>query len=636
MEFRLIRFGLAAAIAISLAAAPATASAFQLFGMTFFESKANKNADVIGDPVRYHAKVRVTPDDRRLRNAVRDASALYSDRKKPASGGAGLIAKARSDYKTILAALYGQARYGGTIHIFIDGREAAALPPDASVSKPADVRIDVDAGPAFVFGRTSILNAAPPPTTFRDKVERPADLGFAPGLPANSGIILKAEKLATDAWRQQGYPKARVAERKVTANHADDTVDVTLRIDPGRKAVYGPVTVKGARRMDPAFVAAETGLQVGHEYDPDDVKAASDRLTKLDVFRAMKIEEADRIGPDGRLPITVTVQERKLHRFGVGATYSTIDGGGLSAFWLHRDLFGHAERLRVDGSVGGLGQTIDPAKFDYSLGLTFTRPGIYGPDTDLVSSLVGKRQVLDLYTETSVEGSLGFTHRFSPELTGTLAADVKRARFEDDLGTRNFLTAGLPGTLVFDNRDSKTDPTHGVYLEGDLDPFYEFDYGNAAARMTAEARAYYGIGAKNRVVLAGRVKVGSIVGAPIGETPPDKLFFAGGGGSIRGYAYQGIGVTENGVTTGGRSLFLASAEVRTRVTDSIGLVGFADAGTVGANSFVDFSQPLKVGVGVGLRYYTGLGPIRLDAAIPLNREPGDPNFSLYVGIGQAF
>jgi len=637
MGFSLIRYRLVAAVAIGLVALPATASAFQLFGMTFFESKNKKNADVIGDPVEYKVTVNVKPDERGLRNAVRNASGLYGDRKKPASGAAGLIAKARSDYTSILAALYGRARYGGTIHILIDGREASSLPPDATVAKPAQVTINVDQGPAFTFGRTQILNAAPPPATFRDKVDTPADIGFVSGQPANSGTILKAEKIAVDAWRQQGHPKAEIIERKVTADHATNTVDVVLRVDPGRRAVYGPVTVKGATRMDPVFVGKETDLKVGHEYDPDDVKAANDRLTKLDVFQAMTIQEADKIGPDGELPMTVTVKERKLHRFGVGATYSTIDGGGLSAFWLHRNLFGHADSLRFDGSIGGLGQTADPGELDYTLGVTFKRPGIYGPDTDLIASVFGQRQVLDLYTETSIEGKLGFIHQFTPELSGEIDGDIKRSRFEDDLGTRDFLTVGLPVSLTFDGRDSKVEPTQGVYLEGDVDPYYEFDYGNAAVQMTAEARGYYGIGARDRVVLAGRVKVGSLVGSSIDETPPDKLFFAGGGGSIRGYSYQGIGVRRSDdVTTGGRSLFLASGEVRTKITDTIGLVGFADAGTVGSNSFVDFSEPLKIGVGVGLRYYTGLGPIRLDVAVPLDRQSDDPNYALYVGIGEAF
>ncbi|HET7412171.1 MAG TPA: autotransporter assembly complex family protein, partial [Pararhizobium sp.] len=605
----------AAALAIGLALAPARASAFQLFGMTFFESKAEKNADVIGEPLDYKVKVTVTPESRTVKNAVENASGLYSDRKKPASGAAGLIAKARSDYKSILAALYGQGYYGGVIHILIDGKEADGLPPDVELAAPAQVAINIDPGPLFRFGRTRIVNAAPPPVSFRDEVDSPAAIGFVPGEPARSGVVLKAEKLATDAWRQQGHPKAKVKEQELTADHRTDHLNVTLGIEPGPRAVYGPVTVEGTKRMDPRFVARMTDLKPGQEYDPDDIKRANDRLTKLDVFRSMKIEEADQVGPDGILPITVHVQERKLHRIGIGATYSTLDGGGLSAFWLHRDLFGHAEHLRVDGMVGGLGETIDPKKFDYSLGVTFTRPGIFDPDTDLIASVFGKRQVLDPYTETSIEGKLGFSHYFSPELTGDIAGDIKRARFDDDFGTRDFLTVGLPGTLTFDSRDSTTDPTQGWYLQGGLEPFYEFDYGNAATRMTAEARTYYGFGARDRVVLAGRVKIGSLVGAPIDETPPDKLFFAGGGGSIRGYDYQSIGVRDSsGRLTGGRSLFETSAEVRAKITDTIGIVGFVDAGTVSANSFIDFSEPLKVGVGAGLRYYTGLGPIRLDVA----------------------
>src|SRR5690606_10184058 len=169
-----------------------------------------------------------------------------------------------------------------------------------------------------------------------------------------------------------------------------------------------------------------------------------------------------------------------------------------------------------------------------------------------------------------------------------------------------------------------------------LEPFYEFNYGNAAVRFTAEGRAYYGFDAEDRVVIAGRLKIGSIGGAPIDEVAPDKLFFAGGGGSVRGYAYRNIGIeTPNGVV-GGRSLIEGSAELRARVTDSIGVVSFVDAGYVGADTFPQFSEDLRLGVGGGLRYLTGLGPIRLDAAVPLDPRSGDPDFAFYVGIGQAF
>lgn len=635
MDCGLIRYRVALALAAGLLIAPGQAYAFKFLGMTFFEKK-NPNEDVIGEPLNYEVTVETMPENRALTKVVRNASALYDDRKKPASGAAGLVAKAKADYKSILAALYGEGRYGGVIHIYIDGREAAGLAADADIPDEAKVDIRVDPGPSFLFAQTTIVNQAPPPTTFRDRVDQPADIGFAPGEPARAGVILKAERLSTDAWRQQGYAKAKVADRQVTADHADDTVDATIGVEPGRKAYYGGVVVKGTRRMDPAFVARQTDLHPGQEYDPDDIKRANDRLSRLGVFQAQKIEEAETLGPDGQLPITVTVQERKLHRFGVGASYSTIDGAGFSAFWLHRNLFGHAEQLRFDARVGGLGSTFDYTELDYALGATYTQPGTFDPDTDLIASVLGQRQVLDSYTETSIDGRIGLAYEFTPALSGSIFADLKRAQFEDDLGTRDFLTFGFPATLTFDTRDNAADATRGIFLEATAEPFYEFEFGNAALRSTAEARAYYGIGKQDRVVLAGRVKVGSLVGSSIFETPPDKLFFAGGGGSIRGYAYQGIGVRRGDILTGGRSLFETSAEVRAKITDTIGVVAFADAGTVGADPFVDFSEPLKVGVGAGLRYYTGLGPIRLDAAVPLDPESGDPDFSIYVGIGQAF
>jgi translocation and assembly module TamA len=127
------------------------------------------------------------------------------------------------------------------------------------------------------------------------------------------------------------------------------------------------------------------------------------------------------------------------------------------------------------------------------------------------------------------------------------------------------------------------------------------------------------------------------MGVPVAEAPPDKLFFAGGGGSVRGYGYNNIGVTgPGGAVTGGLSLVEGSAEIRTRITQSIGLVGFIDAGTVGSGAVPDFSGPYRYGAGAGIRYQTGLGPIRLDVAVPLNPRPGDPSLAAYIGIGQAF
>ncbi|MBC2884122.1 outer membrane protein assembly factor [Ochrobactrum sp. CM-21-5] len=632
----------------SFAVSPALA--FEIFGIHLWGEKKTDDADVvIDDPKHYSVNVdtigarkNVDGTDTDLTSVIEGASGLVSDAEKPASGSAGLLAKARGDYRRILSALYGEGRYGGTISIKIDGREASDIAPDADIPDHAKVEISVDPGPQFLFARTAISNIAPPPVDRHDKVQLPEEAGFAPGEVARSGTILRAERLAVEAWREQGYPKARVTGEDVVADHAGNTLDADISLDPGRKAYYGPVSVVGTARMDPQFVAWMTGLEPGREYDPDDIEKAKKRLGRMEVFRAMSFEEAEKIEADGSLPMTLNVQERKPRRFGFGAEYSTIDGFGITGYWMHRNLFGRGERLRFDAKISGIGgsqdNSFDPQNYTYLLGTSFTKPGVYTPDTDFVAALDARREVLDAYTETSINAKTGFTQIFSDELSASVFAKASHAQFEDDyFGKRDFTTAGLEGGVVYDTRNNKPDPSSGFYLEGNVQPFYEFQRGNFATRFTAEGRTYYSFDKKNRVILAGRLKVGSIVGASIEDLPPNQLFLAGGGGSVRGYAYRNIGVvTETGDTIGGRSLVEASGEVRTRITDSIGAVAFVDAGYVGEKSFPDFSEEMRVGVGGGLRYLTGLGPIRLDVAVPINRRSGDPSYAFYVGIGQAF
>lgn len=626
-----------AAFCTALAAVPAPAHAFEIFGITLFGSKAEAEEDAtIGDPQRYDVDFAVTDDD--VEKRLKGASTLWADKDEPASGAAGLIAKARGDYRRLLAALYAEGRYGGTISIRIDGREASDLPPDATLAEPARVAIAVDPGPLFSFREAAIVNQAPATADWRDEVDDPRDEGFAPDEVARSGAVLRAERLAVEAWRQQGYAKAEVADRRVEAAHDADVIDARITIEPGRKAHYGPVTVEGAERLDAEWVAWMTGLKPGQEYDPDDLKRASTRMARLDVFRAARFQEAEFINDDGLLPITYIVQERLPRRFGIGGTWSSVDGGGVEAFWLHRNLFGRAERLKVEGKVAGIGQTFKPDEFTYKVGASFVKPGILTPDTSFSASLFGDREVLEAYTRTALTLTAGVSHEFTDQLSGRLFVNAARARFEDaEYGRRDFTTLGLAGALTYDTRDNAADAARGVFLEATVEPFYEFERGNAAVRAVAEARAYYGFGEDSRFVLAGRFKLGMLAGPPAADLPPDLLFFAGGGGSVRGYAYRNIGVeTPAGNVVGGRSLTEASVEARMRVTDSIGVVAFADAGYVGADSIPTFDDRLRVGVGGGLRYLTGLGPIRLDVAVPLDRRPGDPSVAFYVGLGQAF
>ena len=629
-------------VALAIGLSPTPAAAFELFGLCLLGNCEEAVDPDIIDPLRFEAELVFEGGEEAdvARRAVERASALLQRDDEPAPGASGLIAIARGDYRRILAALYGVAHYGPTISILVGGEEASELPADRALPEGTLVTIRVEPGPRFVFGRAEILDRAPPSTERGDAVDPPESMGFAPGEFADAGAVRGAGRLAVEAWREQGHAKARIERRDVVADHPERTLDAVLDVDPGPRAAYGEVTVRGTQRMIPSFVRVQTGLRPGEEYDPDDLERARERLARLRVFRTIRLIEDEQIGPDGLLPIEVLVDERKLRRIGIGVTASNVDGLGAETFFLHRNLFGRAERLRLEASVGGVGTDgTDVRDFDYAAGASLVLPGRLTPDTDLTFDARAQREVLEAYTETSLDVSAGLRHIFlyDPELTGRLALAFSRSRFEDDLGTRDFAALGLVGGLTFDSRDDELDATEGVYADAEIEPFYEFEFGKAAFRAGTEARAYLGLGEDDVFVLAGRVKAGTILGADVATTAPDRLFFAGGGGSVRGYAFRNIGLRQaSGRVTGGLSLLEGSLEARGRkVFGNFGAAVFADFGTVSDEPYPDFGD-IKVGLGAGVRYHTGLGPLRLDLAVPLDPEEGDPSVGIYVGLGQAF
>jgi translocation and assembly module TamA len=192
--------------------------------------------------------------------------------------------------------------------------------------------------------------------------------------------------------------------------------------------------------------------------------------------------------------------------------------------------------------------------------------------------------------------------------------------------------------VTWDKRDNKTDATKGYYLDAEVKPFLGFGTTGTGVRLKSDMRAYRGFGEDNKVVLAGRLQVGAVFGSGLLETSPTDLFYSGGGGTVRGQPYQSLGIstTRNGATydVGGTHFIGASAEVRTKVTEKIGVVGFVDAGRVDDGGFFK-SGDWHAGAGLGLRYGTGFGPIRLDLAVPVGGSTGKGG-QVYVGLGQSF
>ena len=315
-----------------MAATVPPVSGFEFFGIKLFEDQSEKDADaVIADPVSYSVTFNTTGAEKDIADIIRNSSDLGAGQNEPASGVAGLVAKARGDYRRILGSLYDQGYYGGTVSITLNGVEAAKVAPDAKMTRPVAVAIAVNPGPLFHFRNVSIVNRAPASGDPNDRSPTPESLGFVMGGVARGTIVLRAEQAQIEAWRRLSYAKAAAGERKVVADHRANALDVVITIDPGRQAAFGEVTVTGTERMDPEFVRQQTGLAVGEPFSPDAVSRAQKRLARLEVFRSIRLEAAESIGIDGLLPYNIIVQEQALHRFGAGATGLTGAGAAFPA-----------------------------------------------------------------------------------------------------------------------------------------------------------------------------------------------------------------------------------------------------------------------------------------------------------------
>lgn len=620
-------FGLASSLAAE------RVQAFEILGFKLFESDTPDAVEVV-DPLSYSVSVEVAGDDPdgALKTRLEAASALVQGAGRPVSGSIGLIQRANGDFEQLIAALYENARYAGEVRILLDGRRLADLPPDADLGGggAVAVRILVDTGKPFRFGDVSVRDV--------DGRAYAADAqGLVSGQLAKSTVILGAENALVQELEKNGHPFARVSGRDVVADHARGVIDVSLELEAGPVAPFGQTAVEGAESVDRDFVARMAGIPQGDQYDPAALAAAEKRLRALEVFSSVTVRGSESLSADGSVPVAVTVAERK-HRFlGAGATYSSTDGGGLEAYWGHRNLFGRAEKLRIEGSVSSLGQTAQAKDLTWRGALLFEKPGVLGPASKFTSKLEVKQENPDAYRRFSVQALAGISYELTPEQTVSAGVDVEYAKLTDSFNVnRETITVAVPLEYVRDTRDSKLNPTNGTRLSLLAEPTYEINGGATFVKLRADASAYRALDAEKRFVLAGRVAAGTIYGANLAAIPANRRFYAGGGGSVRGYGYQDIGPRDAaGSPTGGRSVVEASAELRIGVTDTIGIVPFVDAGLVSANQNFSGAR-FKAGAGLGLRYTTPFGPLRIDVAVPLNKEPTDPDYGIYAGIGQAF
>jgi len=539
----------------------------------------------------------------------------------------GLVAAAQADYRRIVTALYANAYYGPTVSITLDGREAAQVSPFAVPPRVDRINIIVDPGPRFRFGRAEVAPLAP-------DTELPE--GFRRGRPAEVPVIEEAGDAAITRWREVGFAKATPTGQRVTATHAARQLDVSIRLNPGRRLELGRLRISGNKRVRTDRIREIAGLPRGERFHPDEVERVSTRLQRTGAFRSVTLTEAETPNPDGTLDINAELVEAKRRRLGFGAELTTNEGGTVSAFWLHRNLFGGAERLRIDGEISNLGLDGDNG-VDYRISALYGRPGTFNPDTDLYIRTALEHEEEPLYTSTSFEIEGGVTRIVNEEYKFQAGIGLLYSDTEDAVGEREFTLLTMPFSGTLDRRDNNLDPHGGYYLGVELTPFVGLDGTGSGVRLYSDARGYRSFGAEDRITLAGRLQLGSVIGPDVTETVPDFLFYSGGGGTVRGQPYQSLGVMlPSGDEIGGRSFLGASVEVRGDISDKIQLVGFYDWGMIGSESWAGDDAESHAGAGFGVRYQTGIGPIRLDLATPVSGDDAGNDLEIYIGIGQAF
>lgn len=563
--------------------------------------------------------------DSDLADRMRANSLLFREPEEgTARTGQDIVAAAQADYGRLIGILYEAGYFAPVIEIQLDGREASAISPFAPPAQVQRAVITIRQGPAFRLGRAEI-------GPLDSNTQLPA--GFAPGEPATTPLLRATTEAALAGWRARGHATAEVADQRIVARNREAIMDVAITIEPGPLVRFGALLPEGQERMRRARILEIAGLPTGEIYSPAALARAEERLRDTGVFSAVSLQ-LDDPGPDGTADVTALLSEAPLRRLGAGAELSSDEGLRLTGYWIHRNLLGGAERLRLDAEVSGIRDaTTDP---DFLASATYTRPATFTPDTALELSTTVFRFDERLYLLEGIDLQAGLIHRLTDtiEISGGVGLSLLRA--EDAFGARNWIRLTLPLGATYDNRDDALDTRAGAYADVTLTPFFTVD-GEPGVRTTIDGRGYLGFGAENRSRLAARVQIGSVVGGDIRDIPPDELFLSGGSGTVRGQAYQSLGAVQNGQNSGGRAFLGLSGEFRQDIGETnLGLVGFVDAGYVAADAFGSGNSEWHAGAGLGVRYTTPFGPIRVDLATPIRGGGIGEDLYLYIGIGHAF
>ena len=560
-----------------------------------------------------------------LEDEFRDESALVDGHGR-AETAAMVRARAHEDEALAVRLLYAQGYYDATALASLDQTGDGGLKAILSVTPGKRYKI----GDIVIHAKPTI-----PPNLVRDS------------LPLNTGdYIIAADVESAEAnvgvkLPENGYPFATVGERDILLDPATVTGDYTLPVDVGPRGSFRGITTSGRKLAFGAdHVKVISRFKPGELYDSRKVDDLRRALVATGLFSSVAVDpvRTNEPGPDGTEYVDLHVeQEAGPPRTLAGEVgYGTGQGFRAEATWTHRNIF-PPEGALIARVIAG---TQEQGVFG-----TFRRSNAGKRDKAFQAGALLNHQNYDAYEAFTAGLNISWARQSTPifqkRWTYTYGAEVLLSNEKTTINPATaetkrltYFIGSLPMQLGYDRSNDLLNPTKGfranlrvspeASLQGNVSPY---------VRGTFDLSGYYPL--SDALVIAARTRIGTIGGVARDQIAPSRRVYAGGGGSVRGFGYQELGPKDvNDDPIGGRSVNEFAVEGRYRF-GNYGVVAFVDAGQVYESSIPKFSD-VRYGVGVGGRFYTDFGPFRADIAMPINRQPGESKFSLYIGIGQAF
>jgi translocation and assembly module TamA len=545
-----------------------------------------------------------------------------------------LITRAQADVPRLQTSMDSFGYYQNSVAITVDGLAAGdpELPARldaAPANVPVAVKIVATPGPLYHLGRITLKGEIPD----RDR----SALGLKSGDPAIAGAVLDARTHLLTALEEDGYALATVEEPDATADDRDKTIDVTYKVNSGPRVEIGEIRFNGLKDVNESFARSALTIHPGDRYQPSKIEAARQALAGLGVFSGVSVRAADHLSPDGRIPLIFDVEERAHHAVTLSGSYSTDLGIMLGATWSHRNLFGNAEQLNLTAAGTGLGSA--STGLGYTLSAQYIQPRFLETNQVLELDVSGIKQQLDAYDQTA-ETIAGFMRRkFSALWSGSVGLSLTHDQIVQEGTNALYELLSAPITVSYDSTgitDGLRDPVRGLRAALTTTPTHAFGGSDATFLLTQlTASSYFDLLGDGRSVVALRGLAATILGASNLDLPPDQRLYAGGSNTVRGYAYQSLGPQfPDRKPIGAKSVDAGTVEFRQRIGEDWGTAVFVDGGQAGTGA--PFTGKLFAGAGIGARYYTAIGAVRVDVATPLVHLPGGDSFELYIGLGQAF